>query len=314
MWVLLFLWGAVGMVQAKSPYYIVNGVLGVSPDFVPEESEIARITFVEPEDAIYIYGEKASQGAVIIETYGHLHMKSPQERPSQQKQRTSHPQQKKNGNEEWYADFIVFAICAIPVVLVILILWLKERAKKAHLAPDYVPKWQDADGYYRKSVPKWLAWIISVLFIAVAIALLVFFPQLIYDDFKETLDIRLVVISSFMFLGMFASCILVIVIINKGRKHYLAIDDKGIRGIQPKSVSILDLIREPEAFDLTWEQIDKIKMTTVSSGQYSSDAFAVYFNKYAPEPDLVITSVNLKAIDAVRFFSARNNKPNIIEN
>ena len=50
------------------PLYIVDGKIGVSPDELPLKEEIARTTVLGSEEAVDIYGERASGGAFIVTT------------------------------------------------------------------------------------------------------------------------------------------------------------------------------------------------------------------------------------------------------
>lgn len=194
------------------------------------------------------------------------------------------------------------------VILALLFLCAKHitRVQDTHLDPKYIPNRQDVDGYRATRFRYWGFWLL-IGFILLIASFFVFLSILMYEN-----SIALAVftmIGSVILYGMSVWMIL------SSREFYLTIDDKGIRGVCILSNEIETKEHSVGTFDITWQKIEKIKLTTVRWGNSSADALAIYYNKYLDDPDMVILLnfiSTLKVIDAIKFHSCRNNKPNII--
>lgn len=59
---------AAAVSSTAAPFYIVDGQLGVSPDSMPAQEDILYLTTLDSAEAVFIYGERASEGAVVVQT------------------------------------------------------------------------------------------------------------------------------------------------------------------------------------------------------------------------------------------------------
>lgn len=286
-----------GVVYAKAPYYILDGQVGVDLKDLPPAECIARKSVIAPEDATYIYGEKASGGAVIIETYAHQGSRQ-SVAPTQTKHHIA-----SSPNKEIDSIWIVAAVALLILAFAFIGSWLNERAKEAHLAPEYVPEWQNPDGFHARCLTYWGFWFYpGILFFLSMICLL----PIAWHKTNGMTDLALL-ISSIIPLAM------LVWLIFHFRKTHLTINSKGIHGYSNEIG--LDTQSKTREYNIVWKDIEKIKLTIVGSGKGSCDALAIYYDKTTVKPDLVIClrhMSTIKVIDAIRFFSALNNKPNII--
>lgn len=51
-----------------APFYILDGRLGVPFDSLPPSEDILYVTTLDSAEAVFIYGERASEGAVVVQT------------------------------------------------------------------------------------------------------------------------------------------------------------------------------------------------------------------------------------------------------
>ena len=101
------------------PLYIVDGKIGVSPDELPLKEEIARTTVLGSEEAVDIYGERASGGAFIVTTKKY----AAEQQAKQQTGQTTKQKKSHNSKSSGYAK-------GIGVLLAILFLFLDKPIRK----------------------------------------------------------------------------------------------------------------------------------------------------------------------------------------
>lgn len=51
-----------------APFYIIDGRLGVPFDSMPAQEDILYVTTLDSAEAVFIYGERACEGAVVVQT------------------------------------------------------------------------------------------------------------------------------------------------------------------------------------------------------------------------------------------------------
>lgn len=205
---------------------------------------------------------------------------------------------------EWNIDVPDYVFFILLVALFFLCAWIVSRIENAHLDPEYVPNIQDADGYRATRFNYWGFWFNLGTMLLLMLGLLFLFFRIIYDWKVIFLISSVATLACAVWMVLFF------------RKFYLTIDDNGIHGFCGLSDGTGALANfRNDKFNISWEKIERIKLTTEGYGRYSRDALAIYCNKYLDDPDIVIhlkLLSTLKVIDAIKFFSARNNKPNII--
>lgn len=284
-----------GQEQENTPFYIVDGYVGVLPHQLPPDEYIDRLSYVDPEDAVFTYGERASGGAVIIVTLedfdytkylrGELDIADEKD------------------ESDTFVYVIVYGSIFLFFVIIFFLGWVYDKMKAVHLAPEYVPDWHDVDSYHAtffKTVKFWYLAIIS------SVLLMMFGFLLSLPDMLA------------IFFCLPILCIMSMVwICVWSRKFRIIVDDFGIRGLfknaekkwrdnQPNNIE----------FCISWDQIYKIKMVTRGQGKYSYDALAIYRDSVATDPDMIISlyhAPTIRLIDAIKYFSFRNNKTIIFE-
>lgn len=78
---LLFLLPLMGVLADKTPFYIVDGVMGVGLDQMPPQEDIYFMTVMDSAEAVFVYGERAAGGAVVVQTKEYaraMHYATPQ--------------------------------------------------------------------------------------------------------------------------------------------------------------------------------------------------------------------------------------------
>ena len=52
----------------KTPFYIIDGQLGMRYEDMPPQEEILYVTVMDSAEAVFVYGERAAGGAVVVQT------------------------------------------------------------------------------------------------------------------------------------------------------------------------------------------------------------------------------------------------------
>ena len=313
-YILLICFSAFCSAENIQPLYIVDGKIGVSPDELPLKEEIARTTVLGSEEAVDIYGERASGGAFIVTTKKYAAEQQAKQQIGQAtKQKKSH-----NSKSSGYAK-------GIGVLLAILFLFLDKPIRKLSskiqkridnnrgvTARKYDPGFFDLEGV-RFNASEQIGNYISVAFFLILAAGLgwVLVKLAGSDTNKGVLFIFVFILfvcllCYFVFLAVKACKIL---------KCYLIVDEKGLRGV---CADTLEHKRVLYDVDIRWEQVGKAKMMSPISIEFFKKGLKLpeHFEDFAELAEVEgieqgTCSVELtgfspnKVKDAVNFFYAR---------
>lgn len=277
---MLFSLLAVG--AGKEPYYIVDGKLGVSADQLPPAEEIASKTKIDPEEAAYIYGDRAANGVIIIRTkeyerkmqlqVEHNRREYEQRQAAEERERieqeTLAKQQAVQQQENQKMRLII--MCVGPAVMAFLIILLFKHSKTSFEeacriaqveSPKHTVKSErfNANDSTRFVVMIFL-WPCMALFGA-------FVLWLCYTSVRGSM------IEFIILIAVEALAIYVLIdFFMHTSKCYVEIDDEGIRGVYPEN-SILPIY---EGFNIRWEQVASGKVIRESWGRISMDRLVFY--------------------------------------
>lgn len=65
---LLMLAATAAAAADKTPFYIIDGQLGMRYEDMPPQEDILYITVMDSAEAVFVYGERAAGGAVVVQT------------------------------------------------------------------------------------------------------------------------------------------------------------------------------------------------------------------------------------------------------
>lgn len=273
------------------PLYIVDGVF-VSHKELPNQENIARYTTLDPEEAVYIYGEKASAGAVLIKTFNH-------------EEYIRQLEEDKNNFDTGVILVFGLAVRFLPYLLLKLIAKCKERliAEGAIEKKIYSPGPFSDDGirYQVTSFPQYYISLITIglcLIGMVGLSIWWLLTMPLDDLLHRICAILITLLPILSVVAMYA--------IYKTRINHIIIDKKGIRGVynDGKTMAIMPKFIE---FDVTWDKVAKGKITQLSSMYVTIDHLDIFDKAYASAP---IISINIrmfptnKIIDAMNYYYA----------
>lgn len=312
--IFLICWSAFCSAENIQPLYIVDGKIGVSPDELPLKEEIARTTVLGSEEAVDIYGERASGGVFIVTTKKY----AAEQQAKQQKMSDAKQKKSRNSRSSGYARGIG---ALLAILLVFLAKPLKKFSSKIQKRIDknrgatariYDPGIFDSEGV-RFSASERIGNYISVAFFLIWAAGLgwVLVKLAGSDTNKGVLFIFVFILfvcllCYFVFLAVKACKIL---------KCYLIVDEKGLRGVCAESFGHKQVLH---GIDIRWEQVGKAMMMSPISIEFFKKGLKLpeHFEDYAELADVEgieqgTCSVELtglpvnKVKDAVNFFYAR---------
>ena len=244
------------------PLYIVDGKIGVQPSDVPESSEIASVTILNDEEAIYLYGERAAYGVIVIRT------KDFEKTHAQQSAKQHRGEPGKLGR--WIRKFtggnmllgiliciiIVVAIMALPTIIPLLLTRNKKhkQGRKA-IYSNYDQGTFDAEGVRFEAVKQPKNYFIPII----CLAIISMFGIMLYKTFISTPPIGILLVILIFFCGISVLFILAFVNSCKLLRSYLVIDEKGIRGYVANTER-LNLKMDFRKIDISLEQIKRAQM------------------------------------------------------
>ena len=287
------------MAMGKAPFYIVDGKLGVSPDQLPPEEEIARKIVLKPDEAMYIYGKRASGGAVVINTKEYVETNYLGLPPSASVSN-------RNESREMDKGFFMLAMAVafvLPKQILKLISKLTKWYKENHRIsePPYSPGPFDPNGvqFDAKESPFVLY---NILACSIVVACLVWFIFRLWT--KNDYDVFLLVMC--IFVGIFALYFFLRIFsfISREKCHF-TIDKEGIHGNFYMDSPTLK-IPEFEEVNISWE---KVKWAEFYRAFQIWDADELFlFKKKNSDFPLVCIPLGLfptqKVLDAINYFCA----------
>lgn len=268
----------------KEPYYIVDGQPGVPVDQLPPMEEIDSRKELDPEEAAYIYGKRAANGAVIICTKEYAHRKKVQaEQNKREYERNQAREEQERIQQETIAEqqaiqrqkdhkefFIIFCV---ECVLVIYLFWLLFKKSKTRFEEACIIAQQESSKHSFKSERfnvidsfRFFATIILWLFIAVLCALALW---LFYTSGRGNIGhaIILVLIEPLPIFIIIESIIYY-------RQCYIEIDDEGIRGVCAEY--LLAAIPKYKGINIRWGYVSSAKVIDVSWGNRTEKRLVLY--------------------------------------
>ena len=118
-YILLICFSAFCSAENIQPLYIVDGKVVESPTELPLPEEVAQTTILNSEEAVDIYGERASGGVFIVTTKKY----AAEQQAKQQTGQTAKQKKSRNSKSSGYA-------LGIGALLVILLLFLENPIKE----------------------------------------------------------------------------------------------------------------------------------------------------------------------------------------
>ena len=286
---LLLLTFAIHVEAAKpAPLYIVDGEF-VSHKKVPKENNIARISVLDSEEAVYIYGEKASGGAVVIKTINHEeYIKDEQEA------------------ETRVLIFLLIASCVLPYLSLKLISRCKDRliAEGVIAKKIYSPGPFSDDGV-RYQASSFVKYYIPLLLLGILVGILIWVLTFIYEGtLEEGLGTTV-----FVYVVMIACAITFLLLMYpmyKLRENHIIIDKQGIRGTY-NDVASKRIMPEFIRFNIDWRNIAYAKISQYQHGNAVIDYLDIYNTLETVNPTQIIylnTFSTNKIIDAINYYHA----------
>lgn len=294
--------------KAPMPLYVVDGKVGVSSDSLPPNEDIASVTILPGYSAKEIYGERASNGVMVIVTKDF----DPNDgKPVSSNHQTRAPK------DFWHSRLYY---CLLVVLLILIadfaykqiikmVPKIKKRLEKEGIITPkkYSPGSFDAEGVHFKATGYFLYYgevvfgiLCMVAFGAIAYSLSVRF-ELFKDDW-------IMIFALTFFVVVFIFLIILEVGMLSRHKCHLIIDEQGVRGVYVLP-QVWALIPKFEELDFRWEQLASAEIVKSFLGRRTIDGLAL-FSKENPEVPLDIVNLQLfptqEVIDAVNYFYARN--------
>lgn len=267
----------------KELYYIVDGIPGVPFDQLPPAEEIASQKEVDPEEAAYIYGDRAANGAVIISTKEYARKQAEQYKQSQAREERKAREAQERVQQEKIAKQIAIQrqkehqkkfiiVLWIGSVIMAFILFLLFRKSKTSLKEALLIAQNESykqtirnERFYITGSFRYYATIIFCLFIAVLMAFLL---RLDYTSEQGSIvySIILVLIEG---LGIYH----IIEYVTHLWQCYLEVDDEGIRGVYAEYLFVeIQYI----GIDIRWEEVASAKVIDVPFGKTTVDRLVFY--------------------------------------
>lgn len=270
-------------VQAQaSPLYYVDGV---PSDSVPPSEAIERVTIVSAEGAVPIYGERASNGVVLITTKDYA--RKQQLAQSSSKKHHIAPRFGSGSAREVRGIFIGLAIVYMIFIRQIeafLTQTLKRKKKKkqpttlSHDSFDSREERFEASAYWGNYVMPILS-IVGIIFMGIVLYRMTtgIVPEtgnfLLGCIFTAVVDVILLIL-------FIRSC--------KNMKSYLIVDEKGIRGIYKQESHRLFTKSVFKEVNITWEEIKRAEI----------NGFTILFYKNGTRiPDDMVDFAELADLD-----------------
>lgn len=295
------------MTMGKEPYYIVNGEPGIAKKDLPPDDQIGSRKVISPEEAVYIYGEQASGGAVYIKTKDVLQREVKREEaelpenaerlatetePAQTEETQDQPQEEVIGNDKFLMYFqLLFVLFSFIVFIIIFVkAVIKVIAKTGQI---YDPGPFDPDGV-RFKVSELFVFRLMIVYLVVGLI----GPLYLMVVLRFNISIRVILIAMLIFFVYF--CYLRLL----NGKSYLVIDKQGIRGLVAEYSGVL---AKPEfvEINIAWKQVESAKFFQQQSGSINLKCLAFYD---ATNPEVPFITVNIpffptsKVIDCINYF------------
>ena len=286
---LLLLTFAIHVEAAKpAPLYIVDGEF-VSHKKVPKENNIARISVLDSEEAVYIYGEKASSGAVVIKTINHEeYIKYEQEA------------------ETRVLIFLLIASCVLPYLFLKLISRCKDRliAEGVIAKKLYSPGPFSDDGV-RYQASSFVKYYIPLLLLGIMVGILIWVLTFIYEGTLEE-GLGVTVFVYVVMIACATTFLLLMYPMYKLRENHIIIDKQGIRGTY-NDVASKRIMPEFIRFNIDWRNIAYAKISQYQHGNAVIDYLDIYNTLETVNPTQIIylnTFSTNKIIDAINYYHA----------
>ena len=280
----------------KKPLYIVDGHIGVRPDDLPAKEEIAEKQKLFRRQAMNLYGQRATYGAVIIKTKEFVKTHGGGRNSLANIQTSTH---EKTDPKILVVFLIVFLVFLIPWGTKKLIpIIRKYLEKEGIISTTYDPGefYHYGEHFYARD--HLLFWLAPVLCIILT-GMFAWLAIIMFDDMPV---ISLAIFTPFCML-------LIVTIVTHFMKHkcYLSIDKDGIRGTYfepqswPKIPTFIDV-------DLKWEDVAKAELVHTYIGRNQIDGIALFTHKDLNNPKEIINLQffpTKKIVDCINYFYTR---------
>ncbi|MBO6306977.1 MAG: hypothetical protein J6M55_05675 [Paludibacteraceae bacterium] len=301
------------MAMGKEPYYIVNGLPGVAKKDLPPAEQIGSRKELSPEEAVYIYGEKASGGAVLIKTRVVLQQEKERKKAvrreneerkaaeaelAQTKEASDESQDSVSPRED--KSFYLWLLLAMLPLIVKLIQLAKKAMVKVGLlkAKIYSPGPFDPEGVRFNVSGQFVFRMLIVYFVVGLIAQLYMIVTmwLVMHGFARIVPMALIAVA--VFFAYF--CYLRLQI----GKSYLVIDEQGIHGLIAKYSGVLTR-PQFEEINIAWKQVESARYFRNKEGSNALEYLLFYDATSPGEPFITLNMAFFpvsKIIDGINYF------------
>lgn len=301
LFVLLF--SMLSMATKKAPLYLIDGSFETQNQLSPEQIE--SVTILDSAEAVYIYGERASGGVVVIRT------KEFENKNYKKNKSDFRPQP----TRKRYQGVKILPLIIIMLLSIVIPKWLlklfvkvrKHLEEEGVVAPKTLPPYLINAESVRFDVASRIGYHGRNAYMLVMILLLAglcFYlaPQMVQGEDKWAFVLMFVLFSILLIL-----CIFLLIGCIMERKCYLIIDRKGIRGVY-KELHTFSLFPKFKKVNIQWKSVASAEIMHTPVGRRGWVAGLAIFDKSNLESPKEIITLNMlpvqKIVDSANYFYA----------
>lgn len=309
LFVLLF--SMLSMATKKAPLYLIDGSFETQNQLSPEQIE--SVTILDSAEAVYIYGERASGGVVVIRT---KEFENKNYKKNKSDFRPQPTRKRYQGVKILPLIIIMLLSIVIPKWLLKLFVRVRKKLEEGVVAPKTLPPYLINAESVRFDVASRIGYHGRNAYMLVMILLLAglcFYlaPQMVQGEDKWAFVLIFVLFSILLIL-----CILILVGCIMERKCYLIIDRKGIRGVY-KELHTFSLFPKFKKVNIQWKSVASAEIMHTPVGRCGWVAGLAIFSQSNTEIPEEIITLNLlpvqKIVDSANYFYACYQEENSLE-
>lgn len=242
--------------QVERPLYYVDGVLN---DSLPPIEAIERVTVFSAEEAVPIYGERASGGVILINTKEYAQ----KQQSAQSSSKKHHLSLRFGPGSATKVRRIVMALSFGFMIFIGLIQKLLSKALRHKKKKQSIPIIRsddsfDPEGERFEASANWANYMMPIM----SVAVIIFMGVVLY---RMATGIVPSSNGNFVLGCIFTAvvdvfCIIVFIRRCKNMKSYLVVDEKGIRGVYNQKKHTLYTKSRAKEVNITWEEIKRAEI------------------------------------------------------
>ena len=242
--------------QVERPLYYVDGVPN---DSLPPRETIERVTVVSAEEAVPIYGERASGGVILITTKEYAQ----KQQSAQSSSKKHHLSLRFGSGSATKVRGIVMALTLGFMMFIGLIQKLLSKALRHKKKKPSIPIIRsydsfDPEGERFEASANWANYMMPIM----SVAVIIFMGVVLY---RMATGIVPSSNGNFVLGCIFTAvvdvfCIIVFIRRCKNMKSYLVVDEKGIRCVYNQKKHTLYTKSGAKEVNITWEEIKRAEI------------------------------------------------------